>query len=182
MVKVFIDPEWSRGRDGLLCVPRCSLPTLQESGRTKGTTATSQHMPTVKFGANPSKGDRMPDSVQETALTHLDHGWACVDKGEYDDAIAHYDEAIALDPAFAVAYALRGDAYKNKGEFDHAIVDFTKAIKLNPELVLAYNNRGHTYEMKGDKEQAIAEFRKALAIDPSQQQAIAALKRLGVKP
>jgi len=85
-------------------------------------------------------------------------------------------------PAFAVAYALRGDAYKNKGEFDHAIVDFTKAIKLNPELVFAYNNRGHTYEMKGDKEQAIADFRKALAIDPSQQQAIAALKRLGVKP
>jgi tetratricopeptide (TPR) repeat protein len=182
VVKFFIDPEWSRGRDGLLCVPRCSLPTLQESGRTKGTTATSQHMPTVKFGANPSKGDRMPDSVHETALTRLDHGWACVDKGEYDDAIAHYDEAIALDPAFAVAYALRGDAYKNKGEFDHAIVDFTKAIKLNPELVLAYNNRGHTYEMKGDKEQAIADFRKVLAIDPSQQQAIAVLKRLGVKP
>jgi len=177
-----LDTESSRGRDGLLCMPWCSLPAPQESGRTKGTTATSQQMPTVKFGANPSKGDRISETVQETALTHLDDGWACVDKGKYDDAIAHYDEAIALDPDFAVAYALRGDAYKNKGEFDHALVDFTKAIKLNPKLVLAYNNRGHTYEMKGGREQAIADFRKALAIVPSQQQAIAALTRLGVRP
>jgi hypothetical protein len=36
--------------------------------------------------------------------------------------------------------------------------------------------------MKGGREQAIADFRKALAIDPSQQQAMAALKRLGVRP
>ena len=124
----------------------------------------------------------MPNSMQETTLTHLDQGWACVDKGEYDDAIAHYDEAIAIDSAFAVAYALRGDAYKNKGEFDYAIADFTKAIELNPKLVLAYNNRGRTFEMKGDKETAIADYRKVLAISTTQKQAIAALKRLGENP
>jgi len=53
-------------------------------------------MPTVKVVANPSKVDGMPESVQETVRTHLDHGRACLDKGKYDDAIADYDKAIAL--------------------------------------------------------------------------------------
>ncbi|MFA9443499.1 MAG: tetratricopeptide repeat protein, partial [Hyphomicrobium sp.] len=61
-------------------------------------------MPTVKFVANPSKGDGMPESVQETVRTHLDHGRACLDKGKYDDAIADYDKAIALAPNVATAY------------------------------------------------------------------------------
>ena len=45
-------------------------------------------MPTVKFVANPSKGDGMPESVHETVSAHLDHGGDCLDKGKYDDASA----------------------------------------------------------------------------------------------
>ncbi len=122
------------------------------------------------------------ERVQETACTHLDHGWACVDKGKYDDAIARYGEAIALDPDFAVAYALRGYAYNNNGAFDRAIADFTKAITLNSELSLAYKDRGYAHEKMGAKEQAIADFRKALEIDPTSKSAKVGLKRLGVTP
>ena len=61
-------------------------------------------MPTVKFVANPGKGDGMPESVKETVRTHLDHGRACLDAGKYDDAIADYDKAIALAPNVATAY------------------------------------------------------------------------------
>ena len=151
-------------------------------GRTKGTPATSQQMPTVKVVANPSKGDRMPESVQETVRTHLDHGWACLDKGKYDDAIADFDKAIALDPNDAAAYGNRGNAYYSKGEVDRAIADYTKAIALDPKLVQARYNRGIAYRKKGDKEQAIADFRKALEIDPSDQDAKNSLKQLGVTP
>ncbi|MES0385800.1 MAG: tetratricopeptide repeat protein [Hyphomicrobium sp.] len=77
-------------------------------------------MPTVKVVANPSKGDGMPESVQETVRTHLDHGRACLDKGKYDDAIADYDKAIALDPNDATAYTNRGVAFGRKGEYDRA--------------------------------------------------------------
>ena len=151
-------------------------------GRTKGTPATSQQMPTVKVVANPSKGDRMPESVQETVRTHLDHGWACLDKGKYDDAIADFDKAIALDPNDAAAYGNRGNAYYSKGEVDRAIADFDKVIALDPNDAIAYDNRGVAYEKKGDKEKAIADFRKALEIAPSFQEAKAALERLGVTP
>ena len=77
-------------------------------------------MPTVEVVANPSKWDGMPESVQETVRSHLNHGRACLDKGKYDDAIADYDKAIALDPNVATAYTNRGVAYGRKGEYDRA--------------------------------------------------------------
>ncbi len=97
-------------------------------------------MPTVKVVANPSKGDGMPESVQEAVRTHLGRGRACLDKGKYDDAIEDYDKAIALAPNDAIAYALRGGAYKHKGDKEQAIVDYRKALELNPSDHLTKNN------------------------------------------
>jgi tetratricopeptide (TPR) repeat protein len=139
-------------------------------------------MPTVKVVATPSKGDGMPESVQETVRTHLDHGGACLDKGKHDEAIADYDKAIALDPNFALAYSNRGLAYAKKGDVDRAIADYTKAIALDPNFADAYTNRGVACYMRGDKEQAIADFRKALEIDPSDHLTKNNLKALGVTP
>ena len=54
-------------------------------------------MSTVKVVANPSNGDGRPESVQETVRSHLDHGRASLGEANYDDAIADFDKAIALD-------------------------------------------------------------------------------------
>ena len=89
-------------------------------------------MPTVKVVANPSKGDGMPESVQEAVRTHLGRGRACLDKGKYDDAIEDYDKAIALAPNDAIAYYNRGVAYYEKGDKEQAIADFRKALEINP--------------------------------------------------
>ncbi len=97
-------------------------------------------MPTVKFVANPSKGDGMPESVQETVRTHLDHGRACLDKGKYDDAIADYTKAIALDPEDAAAYTNRGEVYEEKGDKEQAIADFRKALEIDPSNQRAKND------------------------------------------
>jgi len=77
-------------------------------------------------------------------------------KGEYDRAIADLDEAIRLDPKFALAYNNRGVAYKNKGELDRAITDFDEAIRLNPKYALPHDNRGNAYKNKGEYDRAIA--------------------------
>ena len=57
-------------------------------------------------------------------------------------AIADCTEAIRLDPKFADAYNLRGNAYAGKGERLKAIADYTEAIRLNPQYGNAYCNRG----------------------------------------
>ena len=82
----------------------------------------------------------MPESVQETARTHLDHGRACLDRGKYDDAIADYEKAIALDPKYALAYTIRALTYESNGEVERAIADFRKVLEIDSSDENAKNN------------------------------------------
>ena len=42
-------------------------------------------------------------------------------------------QGIKLNPDYAGAYFLRGNAYNAKEDYDHAIADYTQAIKLDPD-------------------------------------------------
>ena len=55
-------------------------------------------------------------------------------KGEYDRAIADYDEIIKLNPQDAVAYYSRGFAYQYKADHTRAFEDYKTATELKPEL------------------------------------------------
>ena len=82
-------------------------------------------------------------------------------KGDYDQAIADYTEAIRLNPEYAEAYCNRGVAYWEKGNDDKAIADFTEAIRLNPEYARAYQNRGVAYGKKGENSKAKSDYDQA---------------------
>ena len=45
---------------------------------------------------------------------HNNRGNAWREKGEYDKAIADYDQALAINPKFAPAYSNRGLAWEKK--------------------------------------------------------------------
>jgi tetratricopeptide (TPR) repeat protein len=81
-------------------------------------------------------------------------------------AIADYNEAIRLDPEFAMAYNNRGSAYGANKDYDRAIENYNEAIRLDPDYVEAYINRGHAYSEQKDYERAIADFNEALHLDP----------------
>lgn len=66
-------------------------------------------------------------------------------------AIEDCNKAIELDPKDAVAYSIRGCAYKNKGNFDRAIEDYDKAIDLDPKYDVARDNRVNAYHAKDEK-------------------------------
>ena len=66
------------------------------------------------------------------ASSYRSRGDVYYQKGEYNKAIADYDEAIRLDcPDEVHTYRSRGDAYYQKGEYDKAIVDYDEAIRLD---------------------------------------------------
>ena len=91
-------------------------------------------------------------------------GEAC-EKGDFDEAIADFTEAIRFKPDYALAYCNRGTAYGNKGDSDKAIVDLTEAIRLKPDAD-AYNLRGLAYGKKGDHDKEIADFSEAIRLKP----------------
>ena len=65
-------------------------------------------------------------------------GDALDDGGKPQEAIADYDKAIALDPAYASAYYNRGITRKNTGDKKRACEDFNKAVELGSELAVKY--------------------------------------------
>jgi tetratricopeptide (TPR) repeat protein len=98
--------------------------------------------------------------------TPFQQGSSAYDNGDYDKALADFNQAIQLDPKVAVAYNIRGAVYFHKGAYDRAFADFNQAIQLDPTYVFAYNNRGNVYLHKGDYDKAIADYDKAIQLDP----------------
>src|SRR5262249_37241145 len=70
-------------------------------------------------------------------------GNAVANTGDYDRAIATFNEVIRLDPNNALAFGSRGLAYWKKGDNDRAMADYNEAIRLNPNNPLALGNRGN---------------------------------------
>lgn len=97
----------------------------------------------------------------------IHHGLAWAHEGEYDKAIADYDEAVRLDPKNASVYCFRGDALNKKLEYDKAIADYDEAIRLDPKKALAFYCRGSFWDGKGKYDRAIADYDEAIRLDPT---------------
>ena len=82
----------------------------------------------------------------------------------HDQAIAHLNRAIALDPSFADAYALLGSIYTYVGQPAKAIPLVRTAIHLNPDAgYLYFLVLGRAYLFRGDTEQAMINLQEALS-------------------
>ena len=88
-------------------------------------------------------------------------------KGQHDRAIQDYDQAIKLNPSYAIAYNNRGFAYGAKGEHDRAIQDLRPGHQARPERRHAYDNRGFAYGAKGQHDRAIQDYDQAIKLNPN---------------
>lgn len=96
-------------------------------------------------------GDTGVSSIPEEAVSCFEKGLAHAYKGEYDKAIAKYDEAIEIYPSYSLAYLNRGDAYFFKREFKKSIQDY--------DVILAYLS-GYVDHARQMKEKALLRLRK----------------------
>jgi tetratricopeptide (TPR) repeat protein len=114
----------------------------------------------------------------QLAAVYFNSGNDYYAKGDYDRAIADYNEAIRLNPNDDYAYNNRGNAYHAKGDYDRAIADCNEALRLNPNGANTYNNRGNAYYYKKDYRLARTDWEKALELDPNNVSAQNNLKAL----
>ena len=54
-------------------------------------------------------------------------------KGDYDQSISDFTEALKIDPNFAGAYYNRAGTWSYKGDFRRALADVDKALEIDPE-------------------------------------------------
>lgn len=100
-------------------------------------------------------------------------------KGQYDAAIADYNEYIKIRPNAAsvwfnrgIAYMAKAEAAMNRSDFEKAAEDLTQAIKLDPKDKDVFINRGNVYsrlmviDFNRYLRLAIDDYTQAIKLDP----------------
>jgi tetratricopeptide (TPR) repeat protein len=93
-------------------------------------------------------------------------------KGQYPQAIQHYNEAIKRNPDDSRIYSNRAACYQKLAEFSLALKDCDECIKLDPAFVKGYIRKGMALLAMKENSKATAAFQKALEIDPNSQEAL----------
>ncbi len=116
------------------------------------------------------QSDRVVDKSKHDKLREaseaLDRGDRAFGKGNNEEAIAEYTEAIRLNPEYGLAYGSRAVVYSSKRDHDKAIADYTEAIRLDPKDAQAYCNRAVEHSSKKNYDEAIADYTKAIRLNP----------------
>jgi tetratricopeptide (TPR) repeat protein/transglutaminase-like putative cysteine protease len=99
-------------------------------------------------------------------LIHAERGLEYSRIGQFDQALAECNAALALDAKNADAFYYRGLAYSGKADTDRAIADYDEAIRLKPDFAAAYDDRGNAYDAKKDSAHAIADYGQAIKLKP----------------
>ena len=115
----------------------------------------------------------IPTLVLLSAVLPITYGYAAFIKQgtealkhrEYDLAIVRFSSAIALVPAEAEAWSLRGEAYALKGDHDRAAAGCDRAIKLALTSGEAYRRCGLANSEEKNYREAIPYYATALKFD-----------------
>lgn len=117
-----------------------------------------------KFTKRGKAGKSMDGKTK--SILHHNTGTKLHKGGKYKEAINEFNQALSIDPKFAMAYAGRGVAFHYLGEYETAIKNYNQAIRINPYEATFYNNRGASFQKLEKHKQAIEDFEQAIRINP----------------
>ena len=99
--------------------------------------------------------------------------------GNVDQAISLLNQAVGVDPGFALAYASLGEAYRRKAALtkdttllNAAASNATHALQLNPSLARVHIAMGQIESALGNQDIALTEFQRSLELEPSNADAV----------
>ncbi len=104
--------------------------------------------------------------VNSRAMTFNSRGSAWGKKGNYDKAIADFEEAIRIDPKDQMPRINRRIAWNLQKAWDKIIADCDTSIAENRRDADLFNWRGHSFFQKQDYDKALADYEEAIRLDP----------------
>jgi tetratricopeptide (TPR) repeat protein len=111
--------------------------------------------------------------TSDNTIAHNNLGDAFYQQGRLDEAIAQFQQTLAIDPNNAEANYDLGNAFFQQGRLDEALAQFQKTLAIQPSYTDyhynyadIHNNLGNVFLRQGRMDEAVAQFQKALAINP----------------
>ena len=95
------------------------------------------------------------------------------DEKRYDEALADFDQAIALNPDVAKIWLNKANVLAAMGRNDSSLVAFDRALALQPGMPDSWNNRGALKLNMGDNAGAVADCSRAIELNPAHRDAYA---------
>jgi tetratricopeptide (TPR) repeat protein len=100
------------------------------------------------------------------ARAHYSLGEALATRGQFDEAIAQFQQALEIQPDIVAAHNNLGALLGRRGRFDEAVAHYRKALEIKPDVAAAHYNLGNALAARGQFDEAIADFQQALQIQP----------------
>lgn len=110
--------------------------------------------------------------IAPTTAFHNNLGTFLEAAGRQDEALQHFNQAIALQPDFAKAHNNIGNVYQRQGEILKAKSSYQEALRLDSNLPVTHSNLGHIFKDLGELEEAIYHYNQALQIAPDWPEAL----------
>ena len=104
--------------------------------------------------------------VSREAATHYNDAVLAIKQNDTKAAIAHFDQAIKVEPKYQKAFYNRGKSYLKLKKYSSAIEDFRTVTSLDPDHALAYYYMGYANLQTKKYPAAISSYNKALSKDP----------------
>lgn len=113
------------------------------------------------------KCDELLLHAGKDAYVYTNRGYAHMMLGDYEKAIADFNQSISIQPYYDSAFAHRGYCYIKLKRYENASVDLDTASHLNATNVIAQRNLGIYYMEIGELEKAESFLSTAFAMDPT---------------
>jgi tetratricopeptide (TPR) repeat protein len=110
---------------------------------------------------------RLVAACPDDERAHNQMGALHFGRQEYDEAIAEYEKANAINPAFSQPYNQKGYAYRFLGLYGKAEQAFKKYVELIPNDPNPHDSYAELLMKTGRFAEAIESYEKALSIDPN---------------
>jgi tetratricopeptide (TPR) repeat protein len=108
----------------------------------------------------------IPPQLKLGALNNL--GNVLKDRHNLQGARSHYEQALQIDPSFAIAHHNLGTTLKAMGQLGDAIAHYQQAIALKPDYADAHQNLGVALLKLGQVPESLAAFGRAIALHEQQ--------------
>jgi serine/threonine protein kinase/Tfp pilus assembly protein PilF len=125
----------------------------------------TKNLSLVKFAQISADKGYMLDST--LASTNATLGMIYKGTGKYEDAVVHFNKALASQPSDAEAYRGLADAYQSLNREAKAEATYKQAIKLKPDYWAGYNDLGKFYLGLGQYDKAAEQFKEVIKCTPN---------------
>ncbi|MCS6943737.1 MAG: tetratricopeptide repeat protein [Geminocystis sp.] len=118
------------------------------------------------------KFDSLPPQVSQELVEYLFNlGLTRAQEGNFEEALAYWDQALSLNPKHAPSWHNRGSALAYLNRLPEAVESFDKAIALDVNDHISWYDRGNALFRIGNYQEAINSWERVIGIQPNHYEA-----------